>query len=39
MKIKKRIPFKTNIIIMPNKRSQEINTKADWTKVQEYFNK
>ena len=39
MQIKKRIPFKTNIIIMPNKRSQEINTKADWTKVQEYFNK
>ena len=37
--IKKRIPFKTDIIIIPTERSLEINTKADWIKLKKYLNK
>ena len=39
MQLKKRIPFKTDIIIMPVKRSIEINTNDDWIKLKKYLNK
>ena len=37
--IKKRIPFKTDIILTSLDRSLEINSKDDWIKIKDYFNK
>ena len=39
MSLKKRIPFKTDIILTPSSRSLEINTKEDWIKIKDYINK
>ena len=37
MKIKKRIPSKTDIMITSEDRSTEINKKTDWIKIKNYL--